>query len=140
MRDLELSEDVLFKNFTRMSKTDFYMLLRMVEPMITRQNTRLRESEPAELKLAITLRYLATGGLFTSLMYLFRGSKQFISSMLPGVLKAIIESVQDYGKVSLLLLYFFNVTIFFTLRGNLHNSFLWTDLLSIYLDFLISKI
>jgi hypothetical protein len=39
MRDLEFNEDVLFKNFTRMSKTNFYTLLGIVEPMITKQNT-----------------------------------------------------------------------------------------------------
>ena len=32
MRDLEFNEDVLCKNFTRMSKTNFYMLLGTVEP------------------------------------------------------------------------------------------------------------
>ena len=69
MRDLEFTEDVLFKNFTRMSKTYFYKLLGIVEPMITKQNTHFRESVPAEMKLAITLRYLATGGSFMSLMY-----------------------------------------------------------------------
>jgi len=55
IRDLEIKEDVLFKNFTRMSKTNFYTLLRIVEPMITKQNTRFRGSVPAEMKLAITL-------------------------------------------------------------------------------------
>jgi hypothetical protein len=55
MRDLELNEDVLFKNFTRVSRTNFYTLLGMVEPIITRRNTRFRESVPAEMKLAITL-------------------------------------------------------------------------------------
>jgi hypothetical protein len=55
MRDLELNEDVLFKNFTRMSKTNFYTLLGMVEPVITRQNTRFIEPVPAEVKLAITI-------------------------------------------------------------------------------------
>jgi hypothetical protein len=68
------------------------------------------------VKLAITLRYLATGDSFTSLMYLFKAgftscvpqslfrSKQFISSMLPGVLKAIIEGLQDYVKVRTLII------------------------------------
>jgi hypothetical protein len=84
----------------------------MVEPMITRQNTRLRESVPAEMKLATTLRYLATGDSFTSLRYLFRVSKQFISSMLPGVLKAIIESIKDYVKVRILFLYFLTFQFF----------------------------
>jgi len=116
MRDLEFNEDVLFKNFTRLSKRNFYTLLGIVEPMITKQNTRFRESVPAEMKLGITLGYLATGDSFMSLMFLFKVSKQFISSTLPGVLKAIIESLQDYVKVSLLLLYFLTLQIF------LHNS------------------
>jgi hypothetical protein len=100
IRDLELNENVLFKNFTRMSKTNFYTLLGIVEPKITKQNTRFRESVPAEMKLAITLRYLATGDSFMSLMYLFKVSTQFISSMLSGVLKATTEGLQDYVKVS----------------------------------------
>jgi hypothetical protein len=91
------------------------MPLGIVAPMITKQNTRSRESVPAEMKLAITLRYLATGDSFMSLVYLSKVLKQFISSMLPGVLEAIIESLQDHVKVS--FFYFsisLNVTIFFT--------------------------
>lgn len=90
MRDLD--DNVLFKNFTRMSRTNFYMLLQMVKPKIAKENTRFREAIPAEVKLAITLRYLATGDSFTSLMYLFKVSKQFISSMLPGVLSQSVHT------------------------------------------------
>jgi hypothetical protein len=119
--DLEFNEDVLFKNFTRMSKRNIYTILGIVESMFTKQNTRFRESVPAEMKLAITLRYLATGDSFISLMYLFKVTKQFISSMLPGVLKAIVEGLQDYVKVSFLLLYFFNITIFLH-SSNIHEG------------------
>jgi hypothetical protein len=45
--------------------------------MITKQNIRFRESVPAEMKLAIPLRYLATGDSVMSLMYLIKVSKQF---------------------------------------------------------------
>jgi hypothetical protein len=90
-----------------MSKTNFYKVLGIVEPMITKQNTRFRESVPAEMKLAITLRYLATRDSFMSLMYLFKVSKQFISSMLPAVLKAVIESLQNNVKVSYFITLFF---------------------------------
>jgi hypothetical protein len=37
--DLEFNENVLFKNFTLTSKTNFYTLLGTVEPMITKKNT-----------------------------------------------------------------------------------------------------
>jgi hypothetical protein len=104
---MEFNEDVLFKNFTHMSKRNFYTILGIVEPMITKQNTSFRESVPAEMKLAITLRYLATGDSFMSLMYLLKVSKQFISSMLPEVLKAIIEGLQDYVEVGFIITLFF---------------------------------
>jgi hypothetical protein len=104
---LEFNEDVLFKNFTRVSKRNFYTTLGIVEPMVTKQNTPFRESVPAEMKLAITLRYLASGDSFMSLMYLFKVSKQFISSTLPEVLKAIIEGLKNYVKVSFFITLFF---------------------------------
>jgi hypothetical protein len=119
-----------------MSKTNFHTLLGIVGPMITKLNTRFGESVPAEMKLAITLRYLATGASFMSLTYLFKVSKQFISSMLQGLLKVIIKSLQNYVNLSFLLLYFFNFTIFFTqwytLRGNLHNIF-YVQIYSLYI-------
>jgi hypothetical protein len=68
MMDLEFNEDVLFKNFTRMLKTNFYTLLGIVERIITKQNTRFRESVPGEMKIAITVRYLATGDSFMPLI------------------------------------------------------------------------
>jgi hypothetical protein len=34
MRDLELNEDVLFKNITRVSRMNFYMLLGMMDQLL----------------------------------------------------------------------------------------------------------
>jgi len=98
--DFQLDEDILFKNFTRMSRSNFYSILQIIEPKIEKQNTRFRESVPAKIRLLITLRYLATEDSFSSLMYLFKVSKPFISTMLPTVLKAIVNSLQNYIKVS----------------------------------------
>ncbi|XP_015377875.1 PREDICTED: uncharacterized protein LOC107172114 [Diuraphis noxia] len=97
--DLQLDEDILFRNFTRMSQANFYSILKIIEPEIVKQNTRFREAVPAKIKLLITLRYLATGDSFSSLMYLFKVSKPFISTMLPTVLKAIINALQNYIKL-----------------------------------------
>lgn len=98
--DLQLDEDIVFRNFTRMSRTNFYYLLKKIEPEIEKQNTRFREAVPAKIKFLITIRFLATGDSFSSLMYLFKVSKQFISEMLPTVLKAIVNALQNYIKVS----------------------------------------
>ena len=99
MRELREDKDILFKNFTRMREKKFDRLLKLVTPIITKQSTQLREAIPSEIKLAITLRFLATGDNLMSLSYLFKVSKQFISAMLPDVLKAIIKVLKDYIKV-----------------------------------------
>lgn len=104
LRELQEEEAPLFKNFTRMSRANFDRLLQIIEPDITTQDTNFREAIPANVKLLITLRYLATGDSFSSLMYLFRVSKQFISKMLPQVLRAIVKRLRHYVTVSRLLL------------------------------------
>nr|CAH7743346.1 unnamed protein product [Callosobruchus chinensis] len=55
-----------------MSRNNFETLLEMVRPTIEKSDTRFREAIPAEVRLAITLRFLATGDSFASLTYLFR--------------------------------------------------------------------
>lgn len=59
-----------FKKFTRMSTTGFEVLLNKISPLITKQDTQLRMALPARMRLAITLRYLATGDSFQSLHFL----------------------------------------------------------------------
>jgi hypothetical protein len=55
-----------------------------------------------------------------SLMYLFKVSKQFISSVLPAVLKAIIQSTRlCQGK--------FFITLFFNATNFLHST-LWGEI------------
>jgi len=49
-----------------------------------------------------------------SLMYLYKVLKQFISSVLPEVLKAIIEGLQNYVKVSFYYFIFLILHIFST--------------------------
>ena len=49
-----------FRNYFRMDKTTFKMLLEKVRPLIERQDTKLREAISAAERLAVTLRFLAT--------------------------------------------------------------------------------
>ena len=90
----------LFENFCRMKSTDFETLLQQIGPTISKQDTTFREPIPAIERLMLTLRYLATGDSFTSLMYTFKISKQLISRIIPEVCSAIIECRQEYVKVS----------------------------------------
>ena len=56
------SEDAgCFLNFVRMSSDVFDHLLELIRPAIQHQDTHFRRAIPPGLRLAITLRFLATG-------------------------------------------------------------------------------
>ncbi|KAJ8912224.1 hypothetical protein NQ315_009048 [Exocentrus adspersus] len=87
-----------FKKFTRMSLEDFENLLNKVSPMIAKQDTRLRKAIPPRVRLAITLRFLASGDSFESLHYLFKISPQLISKIVPEVCLALNEVLKEEIK------------------------------------------
>lgn len=62
-------------------------------------DTNMRQAIPSQIRLAVTLRYLATGDSYTTLMYLFHISKQSISKIIPEVCKSIIDALKEYVKV-----------------------------------------
>lgn len=100
---LELSDEEphLYRNFVRMTRDQFDYLLMLVGPLIEKQNTNFRKSIPALHRLALTLRYLATGESFNSLRYLFRIPQSTISAIIPEVLDAIYKVLLDvYLSVS----------------------------------------
>ncbi|CAH2003197.1 unnamed protein product [Acanthoscelides obtectus] len=59
IRDTKEEED--YANYFRMQDACFDHLLEMVKPYLTKQDTIMRNAISAEEKLAVTLRYLATG-------------------------------------------------------------------------------
>ncbi|CAD7088081.1 unnamed protein product [Hermetia illucens] len=71
----------------------------MIRPLITKRDTVMREAIPAEIRLAITLRYLATGDSYASLSFLFKVSTQSISKIVPEVAKSICSALKDYIKL-----------------------------------------
>lgn len=89
-----------FENFCRMSSEDFEYLLNLIGPEITRRDTNYRKAISAKDRLAITVRFLATGDSFTSLMYLFKVSKQSISYIVMEVCRALNNALRDYIQVS----------------------------------------
>ncbi len=101
MDDLKMElEYGLFQNFCRMKPTDFEYLLNLIAPQIIKQDTTYRCAIPVQERLLVTLRFLATGDSYTSLMYTLKISKQLISTIVPEVCAAIIEGLQEHVKVS----------------------------------------
>ena len=71
-----------------------------MRPFITKQTTKFRTPIPADERLAITLRYLATGETYESLMYQFRIHGTTISHVIQKICSAIYEVLQpDYIKL-----------------------------------------
>ena len=60
-----------------MSKQEFDNLLMLVEPLISKQHTKLREPVSAEERLMITLRYLATGIIQCNVIHINNVSSVF---------------------------------------------------------------
>jgi hypothetical protein len=68
LKELHTEDPNEFRNYVRMDKTTFKMLLEKVRPLIERQDTKLREAISAAERLAVTLRFLATDFLFPAFL------------------------------------------------------------------------
>jgi len=79
------------KNFLRVDPDIFMELLHRVGPRIEKHDTFFGRALPPELKLAVTLRYLAIGDSYKSLAYSFRVAFNTISIFIPEICQAIID-------------------------------------------------
>ncbi|CAK1587681.1 unnamed protein product [Parnassius mnemosyne] len=93
------AEPAQFFNFLRMSTSDFEIILQKLSPLIQKNDTSFRKAIPAKVRLALTLRYLATGDSFRSLHYLFKMSHQIISKIIHETCTAILMVLKDEVKV-----------------------------------------
>ncbi|XP_050501502.1 uncharacterized protein LOC114342461 [Diabrotica virgifera virgifera] len=88
-----------FHNFVRMSSSDFEELMTLIGGKIAKLNTNFRDSISIKDRLAVTLRFLASGDSYQSLMYLCKISVPSISRIIPEVCDALNEVLNDYIKV-----------------------------------------
>ena len=61
LQELRISDSTSYRNFLRMDIATFEELLQITAPAITYQDTNKREAIPPGERLAVTLRFLATG-------------------------------------------------------------------------------
>lgn len=88
-----------YENFVRMSYTNFEHLLHLVAPLIIKDRRSRKDNVSPGEQLAVTLRFLATGDSYGSLMYQHRISKTKLSQIIPNVCKALVQVLREKIKV-----------------------------------------
>ncbi|KAL8624635.1 hypothetical protein ACOMHN_045170 [Nucella lapillus] len=78
-----------FKNYTRVTPEIFLEILDRIRPRITKEDTVMRLAIEPGLKLAVALRYMATGDSYGSLAYAFRVGFSTVSMFVPQVCQTI---------------------------------------------------
>ncbi|XP_053390824.1 uncharacterized protein LOC128553673 [Mercenaria mercenaria] len=101
MQELRQEDPRSYKNFVRMDKDTFTELLELVTPLIKKKDTFMRNSISAAERLALTLRYLATGDSYATLQYLYRVPATTVSEIIPETCQAIYNVLRNtYIKVT----------------------------------------
>lgn len=123
MAELAREDRPGFQNFQRVDPDLFQELLARVGPRIQRQDTYMRKALDPGLRLAITLRYLATGDSYMSLQYGFRVANNTISKLVPETCEAIIdEFLEEVMKCPQTPEEWLKVSELFSSRWNFHNT------------------
>jgi hypothetical protein len=122
MNELEREDSLGYKNYLRMSPEVFAEILERLTPRIQKKDTRLRKALSPGIRLAITLRYLATGNSYHSLMYEFRVAHNTISIIVRETCAAIIkEFMKEFVHTPCTKQEWQEVADGFSRRWNFHN-------------------
>ena len=78
-----------------MTVENFDELLSFIRADITKENTNMREAIPPEVKLAITIRFLATGNYYQDISCNYRVHKSTICKFIPTVCEASYRRLKD---------------------------------------------
>lgn len=87
------------KDFLRLDREEFLHILSLIGPKIRREDTNMRKPITPKHRLAIALRFLASGDSYESLAYLFRVSSRSVSHIVREVCSLIVQELKDYVKL-----------------------------------------
>ena len=102
MREIKEEDPKAFQIFQRLTPTVWNELYEKVAPRLQRKVTPMRDPISPGLRLAITLRFLASGDSYRTHMFGFRVADNTICGIVPETCKAIHEVLaEEYFKVHL---------------------------------------
>ena len=78
-----------------MSPESFDYLLTLVGPLISRESTKFREPISAAERLALTLRYLASGNSQQSMSFAYRIGRTTVCNIIQETCSAIWQALKD---------------------------------------------
>ena len=93
VQELRTNDPERHRTYFRMSRDTFDLLLSKIGPTINRQRTNFREPIDAEQRLAVTLRYMATGMEFSALAPTYRLGEKTVRAIVYDTCAAIIAAV-----------------------------------------------
>ena len=64
LQELHIEDPQQLRSFLRMTAKDLEEILRLTGPIISKKDTNMRQAISAKERLAVTLRFLATGTVF----------------------------------------------------------------------------
>ena len=70
-------------------------ILQRLAPRIPKRDTRFRNTIPAGLKLALTLRYIATGDCYSSLAFDFCVGHQNVCNFVPEACTTLLDEYKN---------------------------------------------
>jgi hypothetical protein len=88
-KELTVEDTLCFSEYMRMPHEKFVALVQAIGPLLTKQETHMRKSIEPNERLALAIRYVATGETFQSLFFQFRIGKSTISQIVMEVCDAI---------------------------------------------------
>ena len=95
MRELSGEDKDLYRNFLRLKEDLFNEIVERVWPYLEKKTTHWRDPLDVGLRVAVTLRFLATGNSYKSLGFSFRVAPNTVSLIVPETCRAIID---EFGE------------------------------------------
>ncbi|XP_041863337.1 putative nuclease HARBI1 [Melanotaenia boesemani] len=95
LQEIRLEDPESFRQYHRLDRESFERVLETVGPSIRKVDTSMRTSISPGERLAITLRFLATGETFRSLAFQFRIGERTVSNIVDETCQALYSTMKE---------------------------------------------